>query len=90
MNRTHIGESTLSFSQPQPIQTKDLDAALQDLAEEYCTRIHEHLELTLRSVEYPHCVATVTYHPRDCRCDAQEKPDKPISDVWLRLFERDR
>lgn len=70
--------------QPQPIQTKDLDIALQDLAEEYCTRTHEHIELTIRSVEYPHCVATRTFHPRDCHCMQQEEPEH-ISDVWLGL-----
>lgn len=72
-----------------PAEMRDLDSSLQDLVEEYCTRMHEHVELTLRSVESPSRTARRIFHPRDCQCDADEKPDQPISDVWIRLFERD-
>lgn len=65
-------------------QTADLDNRLDEVVEDYCSRMHEHVELTLRSVEHPHRVVTRVFHPRDCQCD--EKPDQPISDAWLRLF----
>jgi hypothetical protein len=78
----------LTTNQPQPAQMRDLDAALQDLAEECASRLHEHIELTMRSVEFPHCVATGIFHPRDCHCEQHEDRSEPISDVWLRLFER--
>lgn len=69
---------------------KDLDAAFQEICEEYCTRLHEHVELTVRSVEYPRCAVTRTFHPRDCRCEPdQAEPSKPISDAWLGLFGRE-
>jgi len=78
-------------TQPQPAQMRDLDSALQDLTEEYCTRVHEHVEVTVRSVEYPHCVVTRTYHPRDCRCEPDEPGHaEPVSNMWLRLFESEK